>query len=161
MENDLLLAHRAALAGAAVGLKYFATLAQLPRELKSDGSVVTEADRAVEAAIRKVLADARPDDAVLGEEEGQSGRGSRRWIVDPIDGTALFIAGDDRWLVLVALEEAGEVVVGVAAVPAQGSIWWAQRGGGAFRADFSGPTTSDGSRSTLIDGMPYAEVDSG
>ncbi|WP_433131185.1 inositol monophosphatase family protein [Micromonospora sp. CA-240977] len=149
MENDLLLARRAALTGAAVGLRYFATLAQLPRELKSDGSVVTEADRAVEAAIREVLADARPDDAVLGEEEGQSGRGRRRWIVDPIDGTALFIAGDDRWLVLVALEEAGEIVVGVAAVPAQGSIWWAQRGGGAFRADFSGPTAIDERRITV------------
>jgi histidinol-phosphatase len=153
MENDLSLARRAALTGAAVGLRYFATLAQLPRELKSDGSVVTEADRAVEAAIRGVLADARPGDAILGEEEGQSGRGRRRWIVDPIDGTALFIAGDDRWLVLVALEEAGEIVVGVAAVPAQGSIWWAQRGGGAFRADFSGSTESDQRRITVdVDG---------
>ncbi|MET7710381.1 inositol monophosphatase [Micromonospora sp. NPDC005413] len=153
MENDLSLARRAALTGAAMGLRYFATLAQLPRELKSDGSVVTEADRAVEAAIREVLADARPDDAVLGEEEGQSGRGRRRWVVDPIDGTALFIAGDDRWLVLVALEEAGEIVVGVAAVPAQGSIWWAQRGSGAFRADFSGPTTTDERQITVdVDG---------
>jgi histidinol-phosphatase len=143
MENDLLLARRAALTGAAVGLRYFATLAQLPRQLKSDGSVVTEADRAVEAAIRGVLAEARPDDAVLGEEAGQTGRGSRRWIVDPIDGTALFVAGDNRWLVLVALEEAGEIVVGVAVVPAQGRIWWAQRGGGAFEADFSGSVLSN------------------
>jgi histidinol-phosphatase len=137
MESDLQLARRAALAGAAVGLRYFATLAQLPQQLKSDGSVVTEADHAVEAAIRAVLADARPDDAVLGEEAGQTGGGSRRWIIDPIDGTALFIAGDNRWLVLVALEEAGEIVVGVAAVPAQGRIWWAQRGGGAFEADIA------------------------
>ncbi|MFG1840324.1 inositol monophosphatase family protein [Micromonospora sp. NPDC049175] len=153
MEDDLSLARRAALTGAAVGLRYFATLAQLPRELKSDGSVVTEADRAVEAAIREVLADARPGDAILGEEEGQSGRGRRRWIVDPIDGTALFIAGDDRWLVLVALEEAGEIVVGVAAVPAQGNIWWAQRDSGAFRADFSGLTTTDERRITVdVDG---------
>jgi histidinol-phosphatase len=135
MESDLQLARRAALAGAAVGMRYFAALAALPTESKADGSVVTEADRAVEAAIRDVLADARPDDAVLGEEGGQTGRSSRRWIVDPIDGTALFVAGDDRWLVLVALEEAGEVVVGVAAVPAQQTIWWAQRGGGAFCAD--------------------------
>ncbi|MGC5019338.1 inositol monophosphatase family protein [Micromonospora sp. DT47] len=138
MESDLLLARRAALTGAVIGLRYFASLAQLPQQLKSDGSVVTEADRAVEAAIRKVLADARPDDAVLGEEAGQTGGGSRRWIVDPIDGTALFVAGDNRWLVLVALEEAGEIVVGVAVVPAQGRIWWAQRGGGAFEADISG-----------------------
>jgi histidinol-phosphatase len=68
MESDLELARRAALTGAAVGLRYFAALAQLPRQLKADGSVVTEADRAVEAAVRGVLAEARPDDAVLGEE---------------------------------------------------------------------------------------------
>ncbi|WP_444948370.1 inositol monophosphatase family protein [Micromonospora ureilytica] len=136
--SDLLVARRAALAGAAVGLRYFAALADLPRELKSDGSVVTEADRAVEAAVREVLSDARPDDAVLGEEAGQTGGGNRRWIVDPIDGTALFVDGDDRWLVLVALEDAGEIVVGVAVVPAQRKIWWAQRGAGAFEADISG-----------------------
>ena len=138
VEGDLQLARSAARAGAAVGMSYFAALAALPTESKSDGSVVTEADRAVEGAIREVLAQARPDDAVLGEEDGQTGQGSRRWIVDPIDGTALFVTGDDRWLVLVALEEAGEVVVGVAAVPAQGRVWWAERGGGAFCADAVG-----------------------
>jgi histidinol-phosphatase len=149
MESDLLLARRAALAGAAVGLRHFATLAELPQQLKPDGSVVTEADRAVEAAIREVLADARPDDAVLGEEAGQTGQGSRRWIIDPIDGTALFVAGDNRWLVLVALEEAGEIVVGVAAVPAQGRIWWAQRGDGAFEADISGLSLTNERRITV------------
>jgi histidinol-phosphatase len=143
MESDLLLARRAVLTGAAVGLRYFATFAQPPQQLKSDGSVVTVADRAVEVAIRGVLADARPDDAVLGEEAGQTGRGSRRWIVDPIDATALFVAGDNRWLVLVALEEAGKIVVGVAAVPAQGMVWWAQRGGGAFEADISDLTVTN------------------
>lgn len=138
MESDLLLARRSALAGATIGLRYFAALAELPLELKSDGSVVTEADRAVEATIRGVLAEACPDDAVLGEEAGATGAGSRRWIIDPIDGTAMFVAGDDRWLVLVALEEEGEIVVGVAVVPAQGRIWWAERGGGAFTADVAG-----------------------
>jgi histidinol-phosphatase len=139
METDLELARRAALAGAAVGMRYFAALAALPTESKPDGSVVTEADRAVESAIREVLARARPDDAILGEEAGQTGRpGSRRWIVDPIDGTALFVDGDDRWLVLVALAEAGVVVAGVALVPAQRRIWWAERGGGAFSATVSG-----------------------
>jgi histidinol-phosphatase len=138
METDLELARRAALAGAAVGMRHFAALAGLSRESKPDGSVVTEADRAVEAAIREVLAQARPGDAILGEEAGQTGGGSRRWIVDPIDGTALFVDGDDRWLVLVALEEAGSIVVGVAVVPAQRRIWWAERGGGAFSAAVSG-----------------------
>ncbi|MEU4236727.1 inositol monophosphatase [Actinoplanes sp. NPDC026619] len=134
VETDLQLAHRAVLTGAAVALPHFNALADLPQELKADGSVVTEADRAVETAIRDVLAAARPHDAVLGEEHGQSAGPdtSRRWIIDPIDGTALFVRGDDRWLILVALEEDGEIVAGVAAHPAQGSIFWAVRGGGAF-----------------------------
>ncbi|EXG82981.1 inositol monophosphatase family protein [Cryptosporangium arvum] len=146
MNTDLQLARHAALAGAAVGLRYFADLAELPREYKSDGSVVTAADRAVEAAVRAVLADARPGDAVLGEESGPTGTGARRWIVDPIDGTALFVAGDDRWLVLVALEEDGEIVAGVVVVPAQGRIWWASRGEGAFAARYTGDSVGPGQR---------------
>jgi histidinol-phosphatase len=134
VDDDLKLARLAASAGAAVGLRYFAELAGLPQEVKADGSVVTAADRAVEAAIREVIAAARPGDAILGEEGGQTGRGGRRWIIDPIDGTALFVAGDDRWLVLVALEEAGEIVAGVAAIPARGRTWSARRGGGAYEA---------------------------
>ena len=139
METDLQLAQRAAIAGAAVALPHFAALADLPQETKADGSVVTAADRAVETAIREVLADARPDDAVLGEEYGQDTPGTgRRWIIDPIDGTALFVAGDDRWLILIALEEAGEIVAGVAAHPAQSSIFWAARGEGAFEGRIIG-----------------------
>jgi histidinol-phosphatase len=143
VETDLLLARRAALAGAAVGVRYFAALADLPQELKADGSVVTAADRAVEAAIREVLTAARPGDAILGEEGGHTGGDrpggpARQWIIDPIDGTALFVAGDDRWLVLVALEQDGEIVASVAAVPAQGRIWWAERGAGAHEAPIGG-----------------------
>jgi histidinol-phosphatase len=107
VSDDLQVARRAALAGAAVGMRWFADLARLRREVKADGSVVTEADRAVEAEIRTVLSAECPGDAVLGEEGGQSGDAVRRWIIDPIDGTALFVAGDDRWLVLVALESEG------------------------------------------------------
>jgi histidinol-phosphatase len=140
VETDLQLAQRAVLIGAAVALPHFAALADLPRELKADGSVVTVADRAVETAIREVLTAARPHDAILGEEHGESAgsEGTRRWIIDPIDGTALFVAGDDRWLILIALEEAGEIVVAVAAHPAQGSVWWATRGGGAFEGRMVG-----------------------
>jgi len=132
VETDLQLAQRAALIGAAVALPHFEALAELPREVKADGSVVTAADRAVESAVREVLTAARPGDAILGEEEGQTGASGRRWIIDPIDGTALFVAGDNRWLVLIGLEEDGEIVAAVAAHPAQGSLWWATRGGGAF-----------------------------
>lgn len=138
VETDLQLAQRAAVTGAAVALPHFEALAELSREVKADGSVVTAADRAVESAIRDVLTAARPSDAILGEEEGQTGSAGRRWIIDPIDGTALFVAGDNRWLILIALEVDGEVTTAVAAHPAQGSVWWATRGGGAFEGRFVG-----------------------
>ena len=139
--DDLEVARHAALAGAAVAMRWFAGLTGLRHERKVDGSVVTEADRAVEATIREVLTAARPGDTILGEEGGESpGRGSRRrWIVDPIDGTALFVAGDDRWLVLVALEEDGEIRTGVAVVPVQERIFWARRGHGAWEAPTGDP----------------------
>ncbi len=136
--SDLDVALAAARAGGDVALRHYATLADLPRELKADGSVVTAADRESEEAIRAVLARERPGDAILGEEGGATGAGSRRWILDPIDGTASFVSGDDRWLVLVAIEDGGEMVAGVAAIPAMDQVWWATRGGGAYCARLDG-----------------------
>ncbi|MDQ3086636.1 MAG: histidinol-phosphatase, partial [Actinomycetota bacterium] len=69
---------------------------------------------------------------ILGEEEGVSGGGSRRWILDPIDGTRNYTRGVPIWATLVALEEAGEVQVGVVSAPALERRWWAERGDGAF-----------------------------
>ena len=80
-------------------------------ELKADLTPVTEADRAIEAELRRTLARERPDDAILGEEEGASGSGGRRWIVDPIDGTRNYSRGIPVWATLVALEDAGIVHV--------------------------------------------------
>ncbi|MEU2202640.1 inositol monophosphatase family protein [Isoptericola sp. NPDC019482] len=136
--DDLDLALRAALAGAELGLAYFARVQGLARDHKVDGSVVTEADLAVEEEVRRVLLAARPDDAFLGEETGELGAGDRRWILDGIDGTLVFVEGDDRWQTLIALEEDGEVTVGVAILPAQGQVWYAARGRGAFVADVVG-----------------------
>jgi histidinol-phosphatase len=138
MVDDLALAQHAAMLGGRLALRHFETVSQLPRELKADGSIVTLADRAVEEAVRGTLLEQRPGDGFLGEESGASGQGPRRWILDPIDGTAMFVAGDDRWLTLLALERDGQVVLGVAAVPAQGRLWWAARGAGAYVADIEG-----------------------
>ena len=101
-------------------------------EQKPDLTPVSEADHAVEDAIRARLADERPSDAVLGEEQGHSGEGPRRWIVDPIDGTMSYVRGVPAWATLLALEVDDEVVVGVVSAPALGRRWWAARGGGAF-----------------------------
>jgi histidinol-phosphatase len=94
---------------------------------------VTEADRAVERALRERLAAERPDDAILGEELGAAGAGERRWVLDPIDGTVHFARGIPVWGTLIALEEDGEPVVAVVSAPALRRRWWAARGQGAFR----------------------------
>lgn len=103
-------------------------------ETKADRSPVSEADRAVEAAVRDLIARERPGDAVLGEEMGTTGGGARRWVLDPIDGTVNFVRGVPVWATLVALEVDGTVQVGVASAPALGRRWWARRGEGAFAA---------------------------
>ncbi len=101
-------------------------------ETKPDLSPVTEADKAVEQAIRTRLAATRPGDGILGEEYGDDSAGGRRWIVDPIDGTRNYSRGIPVWATLIALEDDGELQVGVISAPALRRRWWAERGAGAF-----------------------------
>jgi histidinol-phosphatase len=102
---------------------------------KPDLTPVTDADEAVEAAIRGRVRRERPGDGVLGEEfaerDSPTASGGVRWIVDPIDGTKNYIRGIPVWATLVAAERDGEVVAGVASAPALGHRWWAARGEGA------------------------------
>jgi len=67
-----------------------------------------------------------------GEEQGDTGSGSRRWILDPIDGTKNFIRGVPVWATLIALEVAGDITVGVVSAPSLSRRWWASRGAGAY-----------------------------
>jgi histidinol-phosphatase len=127
---DLELALRLADAADAVSLGRFRAR-DLVVETKPDRTPVTEADRAVEKELRSHLERERPDDAVLGEEEGESGTGPRRWILDPIDGTRNYLRGVPVWATLIALEDQGRVVLGVVSAPALHRRWWAERGGGA------------------------------
>jgi histidinol-phosphatase len=118
--------------------------ADLVVETKPDLTPVSEADRAVEQAMREHLASRRPEDTVFGEEyggasgDGAARRDGRRWIVDPIDGTKGYVRGMQVWGTLLALEEAGEMVLGVVSAPAMGRRWWAARGTGAFTTDVAG-----------------------
>ena len=130
MGPDLELALRLADAADAISSPGFRS--GLAIETKADLTPVTEADRAVEAELRRILADERPEDAVLGEEGGAEGAAARRWIVDPIDGTRNYARGIPVWATLIALESAGIVTVGVVSAPALHSRWWAERGGGAY-----------------------------
>jgi histidinol-phosphatase len=130
MSPDLELALALADVADAISLGHFRT--GLVIERKPDLTPVTEADLAVESELRRQLTEARPDDAVLGEEHGATGTGLRRWIVDPIDGTRNYARGIPVWATLVALEVDDTVSVGVVSAPALGHRWWAERGIGAF-----------------------------
>ncbi len=130
MGPDLTLAFDLADAADAISLAHFRKGVAVER--KPDLTPVTEADRAVEAELRRLLSDERPGDAVLGEEHGASGGGARRWILDPIDGTRNYARGIPVWATLVALEEPGVVQLGLVSAPALGRRWWAELGEGAF-----------------------------
>ena len=104
-------------------------------ETKPDLTPVSDADRTVEESIRGTLRRARPRDAVIGEEFGNTGTpgyGTRSWIIDPIDGTKNYVRGVPVWATLIALMEHDEVVVGLVSAPAIGRRWWAARGAGAW-----------------------------
>ena len=105
--------------------------ADLRIDTKPDTSVVSDADRAAETAIRDLVARERPGEGVLGEEYGDDGT-DVRWIVDPVDGTSNFVRGVPVWATLIALERAGATTLAIVSAPALRRRWWAVRGGGAF-----------------------------
>ena len=118
--------------------------------------LVTEWDVRSEETIRTLL---EPSGiAVLGEEQGGTNRGAAQWIVDPIDGTVNFTHGLPLWCVSIALEQAGELTVGVVVAPMLG--WWfeASRGGGARDGDgqpLQVSTCDALPRGLLATGFPY------
>ena len=99
---------------------------------KPDLSPVTDADQAVEEAIRRTLSRVRSRDAVTGEEQGSTGHSQRRWVVDPIDGTKNFVRGVPVWATRIALVVDDEVVLGVVSAPMLQRRWWASVGNGSW-----------------------------
>lgn len=112
--------------------------ADLRVDTKPDRTHVTDADLAVERALRERIEAERPGDSFFGEESGSADRGARRWIIDPIDGTANFLRGVPNWATLIALEVDGQPTVGVVSMPALGARWFAATGVGAWRQDHGG-----------------------
>lgn len=119
----------AARAAGDVALRYYRTTFDVT--LKADRTPVTRADREAEQAITEILGRAFPGHGFLGEEFGARGPTDRRWIVDPIDGTKNFVRRIPVWATLIALEEAGEITVGVVHNPVTGEMYTACRGRGA------------------------------
>ncbi len=120
----------AARAAGRIALKYFRGGFEVAK--KPDDTPVTPADREAEQAIVEILGRAFPDCGVLGEEFGGRGTKEVRWIIDPIDGTKNFVRGIGIWATLIALEERGEVTVGVIHNPVTAELYTARRGAGAF-----------------------------
>jgi len=137
--DDLALALRLADAADAISLPRFGA-ADLRVDRKPDLTPVSDADLAVERAIREILAAARPRDSVLGEEYGDTLPDAvRRWVIDPIDGTKNFVRGVPVWATLIALVDGArpvgeQQVVGVVSAPALARRWWAATAMGAHTA---------------------------
>ena len=130
-ERALAAAVDAARAAGEIAMRYYRTGFDV--SIKADLSPVTQADREAEAAIVEILAKACPDYGMLGEELGSRGNQETRWIIDPIDGTRNFVRHIPFWATLIALEDRGELVVGVMHVPTTGELYTARRGAGAWK----------------------------
>ena len=100
---------------------------------KPDRTLVTQADTAIERAIRGRIAAAYPDHGLVGEEYGtEAADAPTRWYIDPIDGTHNFVRGVPLFGTLLAVERDGELQAAVLSAPALRERWWARRGGGAW-----------------------------
>lgn len=118
-------------------LRYFRSSDLFPDNKLANGfDPVTEADRACERAMRAILADRRPDDAIVGEEYGvQPGTSGLSWVLDPIDGTRAYLCGAPSWGVLIGLADAGGPLYGIIDQP-----WTGERfEGGMGAAQMTSP----------------------
>ncbi len=118
-------------------VKDFREVENLQVSMKGAGDFVSRADIAAEKIIKEELMEARPNYGWLGEEGGgEDGNDpTRRWIVDPLDGTTNFLHGLPHWAVSIALEHKGEVVAGVIFDPAKDEMFFAEKGAGAWMND--------------------------
>lgn len=133
-DTDLDLLVKAAQDSAAIAMRYFKRQIQI-WDKGSDLGPVTEADLAVNQHLKATLTEARPDYGWLSEEtpDDTARLGKEKvFILDPIDGTRAFIAGEDNFAVSLAIAEAGIVTHGVVILPAKGRIYTARRGEPAY-----------------------------
>ena len=143
LAQDLALAHQLADLADAISRDRYRSL-DLVIETKPDLTPVTDADKAIERKIREVIAAARPDDLVVGEEFGTPDLTGDKyyWVIDPIDGTKNFLRGIPTWATLIGLcDPSGVVVAGVVSAPALHRRWFAAAGSGAFVSENGGTPT--------------------
>ena len=118
-------------------VKDFREVENLQVSTKGPGDFVSKADREAERIIKEDLMGARPTYGWLGEETGATdGQDpTRRWIVDPLDGTTNFLHGMPPWAISIALEHKGEIVSAVVFDAAKDEMFWAEKGSGAWMND--------------------------
>lgn len=118
-------------------VKDFREVENLQVSAKGPGDFVSRADREAERIIRDELMGARPTYGWIGEETGETpGEDpTRRWIVDPLDGTTNFLHGMPHWAISIALEHKGEIVAGVVFDAAKDEMFYAEKGAGAWMND--------------------------
>jgi myo-inositol-1(or 4)-monophosphatase len=118
-------------------VKDFREVENLQVSTKGPGDFVSKADREAERIVKEELLAARPTYGFLGEEGGEVAGAdpTRRWIVDPLDGTTNFLHGIPHWAVSIALEHKGEIVAGVVFDAAKDELFWAEKGAGAWMND--------------------------
>jgi myo-inositol-1(or 4)-monophosphatase len=158
-EDELLaVAHDAARAAAAELSARFGRRQQNVRAKSGPTDLVSEADVAAETAIRRVLSQRRPQDAVLGEEGGATGNGDLRWVIDPLDGTINFLFGVPVFAVSVACEDGDGALVGVVLDPVRDETFAAARSGPATLngAEITASARDDLATSLVATGFGYA-----
>ncbi len=116
-------------------VKDFREVENLQASMKGAGDFVSKADIEAQKIIKQHLMEARPTYGWLAEEEKGEVEGkdpTRRWIVDPLDGTTNFLHGMPHWAISIALEHKGEIVAGVVFDPAKDEMFYAEKGAGAW-----------------------------
>ena len=119
----------------------FGEVENLQVSRKGPADFVSSADLRAEQTLQHELGHARPDYAFLMEESGNvaaptpSSDTSRRWIIDPLDGTTNFLHGLPHFAISIALEERGEIIAGVVYDPIKDEMFWAEKGAGAYLND--------------------------
>ena len=146
-------------------VKDFREVENLQVTMKGAGDFVSKADIAAETILKEELLGARPNYGWLGEETGDEIPGAdptRRWIVDPLDGTTNFLHGMPHWAVSIALEHKGEIVAGVVFDAAKDEMFYAEKGQGAWMNQSQRLRVSG--RSKMIEavfatGVPFGTMD--
>jgi myo-inositol-1(or 4)-monophosphatase len=142
-------------------VKDFREVENLQVSMKGAGDFVSRADMEAERILREELLGARPTYGWLGEEGGgaEGADPTRRWIVDPLDGTTNFLHGLPHWAISIALEHKGEIVSGVVFDPAKDEMFYAEKGAGAWLNDSKRLRVSGRSRmieALFATGVPFA-----